>query len=328
MEQTLVEKEIVNEMIASGQPLLLAAEEEVLAQLPAGNWIAGTIPYFMTKEGGKITKDKIFVSQLPEYATKYKIQEYTADTIKNVYSDAPENGFSVIIIPASSPIHLRFALEAPDYLNFAITPLIGWISGIHLDNLGSQKPLVVNGLTTTSSDSSAVVMHVELPVGKYAEIKILNIFAEGSGDTISFLGDGFQVTDAIINGETRNFAAYIKEKELDTRLPLVANYSGAKINISFQSVNDDGTVDFYAPVFKNMEYKHAQSIENYVLSFISQMPTEDLDNIAFSCNCILNFLYSELEGKKTGGVVGPITFGEVAYQLLNQTLAYLTITDV
>ena len=47
----------------------------------------------------------------------------------------------------------------------------------------------------------------------------------------------------------------------------------------------------------------------------------------FSCNCILNYLYSELEGKKTGGITGPITFGEIAYQLLNQTMVYLTIED-
>jgi hypothetical protein len=57
------------------------------------------------------------------------------------------------------------------------------------------------------------------------------------------------------------------------------------------------------------------------------MPTES-DNIVFSCNCILNYLYSELEGKQTGGIIGPITFGEVAYQLLNQTLAYLTISEI
>ncbi len=47
--------------------------------------------------------------------------------------------------------------------------------------------------------------------------------------------------------------------------------------------------------------------------------------ILFSCNCILNFVYSNLEGLKTGQMVGPITFGEVAYQLVNQTLVYLTI---
>jgi len=42
----------------------------------------------------------------------------------------------------------------------------------------------------------------------------------------------------------------------------------------------------------------------------------------------LNYLYSGLEGKKTGNVTGPITFGEVAYQLLNQTMVYMTIENI
>ena len=47
---------------------------------------------------------------------------------------------------------------------------------------------------------------------------------------------------------------------------------------------------------------------------------------SFSCNCVLNYLYAGLEGKKTGEFNGPATFGEIAYQLLNQTLVYLTIS--
>jgi hypothetical protein len=43
----------------------------------------------------------------------------------------------------------------------------------------------------------------------------------------------------------------------------------------------------------------------------------------FSCNCILNFLYGELEGKSIGTFTGPVTFGEIAYQLVNQTLVYV-----
>ncbi|MBN2104582.1 hypothetical protein JW835_11135 [bacterium] len=65
---------------------------------------------------------------------------------------------------------------------------------------------------------------------------------------------------------------------------------------------------------------------NYVESFESKLP-KDLADPDFSCNCILNYLYSELEGKKTGNIVGPITFGEIAFQLLNQTLVYLTIQN-
>ena len=45
----------------------------------------------------------------------------------------------------------------------------------------------------------------------------------------------------------------------------------------------------------------------------------------FACNCVLNYLHGQLEGRRTGTVLGPMTFGEIAYQLLNQTMVYITV---
>lgn len=49
---------------------LLAGDENVLSQLPKGNWIAGTIPYFMAETGGEINQNKIFVTKVPDVAKK------------------------------------------------------------------------------------------------------------------------------------------------------------------------------------------------------------------------------------------------------------------
>lgn len=62
--------------------------------------------------------------------------------------------------------------------------------------------------------------------------------------------------------------------------------------------------------------------------FRKEMPAQTGDSLVFSCNCILNYQYAGLEGKKSGSVTSPVTFGEIAYQLLNQTLVYLNITDI
>jgi len=243
--------------------------------------------------------------------------------------DTAQNGFSFIIIPASSETHLQFALNAPKYEGFATHPLIGWIAGVHLDDLGKVTPKVFDGRSRQVVEDGAVVMHVELPPTQVAEIGILNIFEPGDGDTITFIENGFSAHDVLINGVKTNFADYVEEKKLDTRLPLVSDYYGAMVNVSFQSVDKPKrVVNFYAPVFEGLAYKHARPIEDYVQQFTSQIPTEQTDKIVFSCNCILNYLYSKLEGKKVGGITGPITFGEVAYQLLNQTMVYLTITDI
>ena len=87
-----------------------------------------------------------------------------------------------------------------------------------------------------------------------------------------------------------------------------------------------GVVTFFAPVFTGIDYRLAEPVGDYAASFAAAVERAGVD-AAFACNCILNYRYGELEGKTTGHVIGPITFGEVAYQLVNQTLVYLSIVD-
>ena len=121
----------VIEKVKVGKILSLAGDESLLAQFPSGKWICGTIPYFMSESGGVITKDKIFVTELPDYISDISIKKYDESNIKDVYKDGQDFGFSIIIIPASGKVHLSFALNAPRFEGFATRPLIGWISGIH-----------------------------------------------------------------------------------------------------------------------------------------------------------------------------------------------------
>ncbi len=319
----------VKALIAQGKKLLLAGEEALLKQLPAGNWIGGSIPYFMTEKGGLMTQYMIYVTELPDFVSDISIKVYDAATLAQVYQEMPQNGFSVMIIPAFCTTHLDFALHAPEYPSFAIRPLIGWISGVHLNEMSKMTPKVFNGQTKTMVKDGAVVMHVTLPPDKAAEVGILNIFEQSDGDTITFPQSGFSAREACINGVSTNFADYIVKNRLDTDLPLVADYFGALVNVSFEHVDaTNREVKFYAPVFAGVSYQHAKPVDNYVEQFTSRVPLHLDKAPVFSCNCILNYVYSELEGKRTGDITGPITFGEVAYQLLNQTMVYLTITDV
>lgn len=324
--QKLCSVDEVRTMIEEGKKLLLAGAEKLLSGLPEGHWIGGTIPYFMADDGGEFSEEKIFVNILPDYIKRLKLNTYHEDTISNIYRDAFENGLSVIIIPSSSPTHMSFALNAPTYDDFAHSPLIGWISGINLNGEPGAKAKVFFGEKCKALEDGAVVMHMEIPSGKYAEIDIINIFKQGTGDIISFGENTFSVTECLVNGEKTNFADYLKENSVDTKFPLVADYAGAMINTSFQGVDEaEKKVTFYAPVFRDVEYRLAAPMENYMEEFSANMPAEDPDTIFFSCNCILNYLYCELEGKSTGGIKGPITFGEIAYQLVNQTLVFASI---
>jgi Family of unknown function (DUF6976) len=320
-------KEVIQK-ISAGDNLILAADENLLDQLPKGNWIAGTIPYFMGEDGGEFSKEKLFVDEVTSDSTNISIKVYNETSLPEIASDEFNNGYSMIIIPASSKIHISFAENSNKYENIFHNPLVGWISGIDLADLGKVEPKIYNGLTREKFDDCAAVMHIELPPNKIPTIDIINLFNPGNGDVITFDSTGFSVDHCFVNGKKQSLASYLANNNVDTKLPLVANYCGAMINTSFQLVDHEkDTVHFYAPVFEGIEYKIANPVSDYVKEFTSL--ASGLDNKpAFTCNCILNYLYSELEGKKTGSLTGPMTFGEIAYQLLNQTLVYLTINDL
>jgi len=83
-------------------------------------------------------------------------------------------------------------------------------------------------------------------------------------------------------------------------------------------------VRFYAPVFPGIEYRHAASIGDYAQEFAA-LASGTHGDVEFSCNCILNYVHGNLRGRQAGDLRGPATFGEIAYQLLNQTLVYLAV---
>lgn len=313
--------------IATGAVVVVAGDEALLSRLPAGNWIGGTIPYFMAPTGGTQTTERVFVTELPVLPQLFTSRMYAADELPAIVSDAPSNGFSLIIIPSESPAHLEYAEHAPDYPGLFLTPIVGWIAGVALDDVGRVLPRVFDGRTGQSSTDKAIVLHGQLLPHRTAHIQIVNLFRGGSGDTIRFERTGFSASDCLVNGRPRNFARYLGEIGADTRLPLVADYHGAQINTSILSADPgSGVVTFFAPVFTGIDYRLAEPVGDYAAAFAVAVDRAGVD-AAFACNCILNYRYGELEGRSTGHVIGPITFGEVAYQLVNQTLVYLSITD-
>lgn len=315
------------ELIRAGKVLSLAGDGALLAQLPNGNWIGGTIPYFIGEDGGIETREKIFVTELTQAdAAQIEIRTYSVDTIKNIATDAPNNGYTVVILPAMSPIHAEYANHGRDYDDMFIKPIVGWISGVHLSDLGKELPKVVNGVTGSMLTAQAVALHVTLPANKMAVVHILNLFKQNSaGDVITFPQTGFSTSKCSVNGKEAVFADYAAGIKLNSAYPLVADYNGAQINTSFQEINHETKqVHFYAPVFAGIEYRQAAPVGDYVHGF-EALAEGNHQHVQFSCNCILNYLYGELQGRKTGDLNGPMTFGEVAYQLLNQTLVYLDV---
>jgi hypothetical protein len=325
MKNELLTLEQACAQIASGAVMSIAGDEKLLAQLPKGNWIGGTTVYFMTAAGGKVDREHLFCTVLPADVTA-TVRHLSGDALNTIAQGYSPNGVSLIIIPAFSKAHAQFAQEGADCPQIFDQPLLGWISGVHLEDIGRVKPAVFDGATGQKHEDGAVVLHVGIAAAAQAKLDIVNIFAQGRDDTLCFTFPeiGFSATTAFVQGKQVNLAAYLQEKGVDTKLPLVANYAGAMINVSFQNVDAQaGKVDFYAPVFPGVEYRIAAPQDNYAETFRAVAGTAG--EHALSCNCILNYLYGDLEGKTTGGYTGPVTFGEIAYILLNQTLVRLEI---
>lgn len=324
--QTLMPVSRAAELISAGHVLSIAGDETALRQLPRGQWIGGTIPYFMTREGGLVSRDQVFVTAVTGAAQTPRLRLCERAALPGLCREAPENGYSVVIIPAFSDCHLDFARHAPGYEEMYMKPLVGWIAGVHLDDLGHRAPRVVLGPTGEFADDRAVVMDVPLPAERFAQIDIVNLFRPGRGPSFVFAEAGFAVGECMIDGQPGNLAEHLAATGSDPRLPLVADYSGAMINVSIKAIDRAaGRVDLYAPVFPGVEYRVAAPVGDYVEGFRQALGGATAD-VAFSCNCILNYLHAGLEGRQTGDLVGPFTFGEIGYQLLNQTLVYLTVS--
>ncbi|MFZ0931059.1 MAG: hypothetical protein WAN11_20805 [Syntrophobacteraceae bacterium] len=324
----LATAETVKRLLSEGKKLVLAADEKLLCSLPKGEWVAGTIPYFMTDEGGKVSRDKLFVDEMPSFLRSCRIGLYGERELSQIATDSPDNGFSIVILPAFSKVHQDYAMNAASYDGIFFKSIIGWVSGIHLSDLGSATPQVFAGTTGESTSSKAVAMHIELPAEYRSSIGVVNIFEAADGHEISFPMGGFQAEECFINGERKNFYDYVLEMKIDTRLPLIADFCGTMVNVSIQSLLEkEKAVQFYAPVFEGVSYRIAKPVANYSAKFHDAVSSKDVKTY-YACNCILNFLYGELEGKKTGNITGPMTFGEIAYQLLNQTMVFLEIDKI
>ena len=131
-------------LIETGAILSLAADPDLLASLPKGNWIGGSSVYFLTDTGGAMLRDRVFCTQFSD-ASDADIQVLSAQTLPNLAQGYVPNGATIVLIPAFSPAHEAFALGSQTYAGLFNQPLMGWVAGVHLDDgyLGGVDALQV-----------------------------------------------------------------------------------------------------------------------------------------------------------------------------------------
>lgn len=322
----LMSIDAANQLIEENQVLLICGEEENLRALNQGNWIGGTIPYCMSNNGGGLIGEKaVFVTNFTDKVANFKIEAYKEEALRELLDDRFLGGFSYILVPAFSSIHEYYGLNMGNEPSLFDVPTMGWVTGVYLEEIGSKSPKVINGKTGEVFDNKICALHCQLPDEEYAELNIINIYQQGNGDVFTFPEDSFSCSDCLINGKSGNLATYYLEHDINRTLPLVANYAGVPINIDIQEVNEENkTMSFFGPLNAAHEYRVAEFVEDRYQIFCDKLPKEKT-NILCSCNCISSYLNIGMEGKHSGGIVGPFTFGEIAYVLVNQTMVTLSV---
>ncbi len=316
-------------MITDGRVLLLAGEEELLAQLPPGRWIGGTTAQFLTPQGSVPARGLLMFTDITSLALHTEQRHLDAASLHRIAQHYPQNGFAVLIVPGFSAILLRLASEILDYQGIYDMPLTGWVSAVDLDEIGQRTPKTFAG-TPYARDDRAAVMYVTLPETAFAELHVVNLFAPGDGPEIRVPAQGFHISgDCLIDGHPHNLARYMEAQNIDPSLPLIADQEGALLNVSILK-NDplDGTVSVFAPVNPSLTYRFAEAVLDYQEEFIHAAaelgPVEEM--VFFSVG-VLNLQYAALAEKHGLSLSAPVSFGEIAYTVLNQTLTCLSINQ-
>lgn len=325
MESKLLTLKETTELLTKGRLLVIAAAENLLAQLPEGNWIGGSNPYLLGENGALYTEELLYVKDFTHLAVKYKMSAYDASTISKVTTDSYANGLIIAVFPAFSDVHREFSVKSPEFENQYINPLLGWVTGLAFEKMGVESPTTYIGAKRFTD--KAAVLHIELPDDKVGRIEIVNPYEQGDGDEITFEHDGWYNQECLINGVRTNLFDYL-QKRGDLYLPFVADYSGARINVAIMLDNENKRVNFFAPVFKNIVYKTARQVEtDYISYLIEKLEKEKKSQLEYSYSCLYNYFNFQLEKKPIPGFVGTFTYGEIGYQLLNVTFVYLVIED-
>lgn len=322
MENKLYTLQETVQLIEQGKILVIAGDDKLLSELPDGNWIAGSNPYLQSNAGGRYENEMLYLTDFSDIAVNQKFETYDKNNIHKITTDAYSNSIIITIMPAGSEVQQEFSLRSPEYENQFINPLLGWVSGTLFDDFGKIAPTSYCG--NKRYTDKAVALHLQLPENKIAILEIINAYEEQpTSPVITFPEDGFLNTECLINGENQNFYAYIEQKEDDFQL--IANYSGAEINVGIIKNDQQKQIFFAAPVFKGTEYKFARKKTNDYKTYLTDNLL-DVSDIKYSYSCLHNLFNFGLDNVNLG-MSGVFTYGEIAYQLLNVTFVYLKISE-
>ncbi|MCL2072620.1 MAG: hypothetical protein FWH18_01765 [Marinilabiliaceae bacterium] len=329
----------VNAMIEKGDTLLLAGDAKLLSQLKKGKWIGGSTSRFI--ESGKkpiLERTRIFVHNISDFAVETKLMIYDESNIANIYDDAFDNGFSVLIVAPFSPVINEYTDKCSNYSNFSCRAVCGWgvVASIYSEYEKNDESIVFCGQNATSYTNEGVVMHIGLAPDKFAEIHAFSPYKpDEDGDIITFDENKQQVEYAFINGIKQNFRQYLIDNKIDrthdasilSRKCLAGNHGGIFMNVGIMSETEKDAkkfVSFTSSVYKGINYGLA-NMENFDHEILTKKIHGE---IVFSLTCVNYFANPDIFEKFLTKMNGPFTYGELAYFPMSNATVYVSIGNI
>ena len=103
-----------------------------------------------------IDHERVFCTLIEE-ATNSRVAVLPTGELPGVVDGRFKSGFSYLLLPAFSEAHRRYSLDAAQYRGLYNQPVMGWITGVHLDEIGKRSPKVFDGSTGRSHDNAAAL---------------------------------------------------------------------------------------------------------------------------------------------------------------------------
>ena len=200
MRNMFVSRSEAAAVIGTGAVALLAGSEAALASLPPGQWIGGTTVYFMTDQGVVVDTERLFCTVIDE-AVEARIAHFALAEHSILTAGQYRNGFTYVLVPAFSAAHRSYALNAAGFANLDAQPVMGWVTGVAVDEIGVRPPKVFHGATGQAFEDAVLALYVCLPDGITAELDTVNLFTQGTGPEIVFPQTGFLAGDCLVDGE-------------------------------------------------------------------------------------------------------------------------------
>jgi hypothetical protein len=327
MKNKLYTKEQVVEFIRQGRIMHLCGNEQLLKDLPKGNWVAGTSPYFMD-EVGKVCDSKIYVDDFSFIAEECEVITLDETNIAEIAKrNKYDNGFIFIILPIDSKVYFTFANSSLEYESIYDNPVVGYVSSVHVEDYGKLQPKVAAGCSGgTLYDNKAAVMYVKVSDRLRVRTEIINLDTiDDTTPSLKFPKSGFVQSDCLIDGKPGNIASYLEavKGRIGHYPQLITSQNGALVNRDIKSVNvETGEAEFFSPAYDSDVYYLVKTNNDYFATFNRRLGRKT--DVIACLSCTSYFLEGDFEYRHID-FNGVYTFGEIAYQLLNKTIVTLEV---